>query len=231
MGKKETMSLGFNRISRPKSLHEMAYESLKAGILSGRLAAGRVYSELELAGELGISRTPVREALLRLAAENFISFNTRKGVLINFFSRKDVEDLSELRQIIEEAAVAKIVGNLSKDQIQTVENIISKQEECIRGKYDESIFLEIDREFHLFLIEASGNKFMIQTYNNIRDYLTITFRKALTEKGRGIEVLHEHKLIATALSQGNGEMARDALSSHLTRSKLPALKYHRAIKS
>jgi len=226
MAKKETISLGFDRISRPKSLHEIAYESLKAGILSGRLAVGRTYSELELARELGISRTPVREALLKLSAENLVSFNGRRGISVKYFSRKDLEDLSELRQIIEEAAVAKTVGNLSKDQIRKVRRIIGEQEACIRDNYDENLFLEIDRRFHLALIEASGNRFMIQTYNNIRDNFAITFRGALAKKGRASEVLREHKSIVTALVQENAEMARDAVRNHLVNSKSTVLDYY-----
>jgi DNA-binding GntR family transcriptional regulator len=226
MGKTETTSLGFDRIARPKPLHEVAYESLKTGILSGRLALGESYSELELARELGISRTPVREALLKLSAENLVSFNRRKGISVKYFSRKDLEDLSELRQIIEEAAVAKTVGNLAKDQIRSLKSLIAEQEACIKENYDENHFLEIDRRFHLSLIEACGNRFMIQTYNNIRDHFAITFRGALAKKGRASEVLREHKSIVTALAQGNAEMAREAVRDHLMNSKSTALDYY-----
>ena len=90
----------------------------------------------------------------------------------------------------------------------------------------ESSFLEIDRRFHLTLIEASGNRFMIQTYNNIRDHFAITFRGALAKKGRASEVLREHKLVVAALVQENAEMAREAERNHLTNSKSTALDYY-----
>jgi DNA-binding GntR family transcriptional regulator len=82
---------------RPKSLNDMAYESLKEGILRGILMAGEVYSELELARRFRISRTPVREALIRLAAENLIVFHPRKGISAVSFNQKDIENLYELR--------------------------------------------------------------------------------------------------------------------------------------
>jgi DNA-binding GntR family transcriptional regulator len=226
MDKETVESLGLVPLPRSKSLQEMAYDSLKAGILTGRLLPGEKYGELELARELGISRTPVREALLKLEVENLICFNPGRGISVKYFSKKDLEDLTELRRIIEEAAVAKIVGSLSKDQIERVKNILAEQEECVRGGYDENIFLEIDRKFHLSLIEAGGNKFMIQTYNSIRDYFAMTFRGALSKRGRVMEVLREHKLIVKALSEVNLDMAIDAVRTHLINSKSIALSYY-----
>lgn len=224
--KKSNLSAEFLPLQRPKSLNDLAYERLKNGILTGKLVAGEVYSELKLARRLGISRTPVREALLRLAAENFIVFHSRKGMSINYFSKKDVEDLFELRWAIEETAVAKITRNLSKDQIQKIKNIILKQENSIKNKNDEKLFLEIDRKFHLYLIEASGNRFMVQTYNNIRNYVMITAREALMKKGRANEVLQEHKAIVEALSQGDLKKVKAAIRKHLIKSKLTALESH-----
>ena len=131
-------------IQKPKSLTEIAYETIKDGILSGKLAVGKRYNELGLARELGISRTPIREALLKLAAENFVVFHPRKGVSINYFSKKDIEDLFELRQVIEETTMSKIMGNLSRDEIEFIENIMNEQEKCIKNSiYDEKLFLEL----------------------------------------------------------------------------------------
>ncbi len=212
----------FGPLKKPKSLNEVVYESLKNGILEGRLAAGEIYSELELARELGVSRTPVREALLRLAAENFIVFHSRRGMSVNYFTRKDIEDLFELRQAVEESIIPKLIENLTQDQIEAARKIIAEQEECLKDHYDENLFLEIDRRFHLLLIEASGNRFMAQTYNNIRDYVTITAAKALLKEGRAYEVIQEHKAILDSLAKRNSEMAKVAIQKHLITSKLTA---------
>jgi len=213
-------------LQRPRSLNDLAYENLKEGILNGKLVAGQIYSELELARRLGISRTPVREALLRLAAENLIVFRARKGMSINYFSKEDIENLFELREAIEERAVNKITGNLAKEQIQKLREILLEQEECARNDYDEGLFLEADKKFHLFLIEASGNRFMVQTYNNIRDYITIPAREALMKKGRANEVIQEHRAIVKALSEGNVAKVRETVKKHLINSKLMALGGH-----
>ena len=219
-------SVGVIPLQRPKSLNDLAYGSLKNAILTGRMVSGEIYSELELARRLGISRTPVREALLRLAAENFIVFHPKKGLSVNFFSKEDIENLFELREAIEERAVSKITGTLTKDQIQKMKDILAEQEDCTKNHYDEMLFLEIDKKFHLFLIEASGNRFMVQTYNNIRDYITIPAREALMKKGRATEVLQEHRAIVKALSEGNVGNVKEAVKKHLINSKVMAMEGH-----
>ncbi len=212
----------FAHFQRPRPLNDMAYETIKAGILGGKLVSGEIYSELDLAESFGISRTPVREAFLRLAAENLIIFHPRKGISVNYFSKEDIENLFELRQAIEEAAANKIVGNLSKDQVLYIKETIKQQEACIKD-YDENLFLEFDRKFHLFFVEISGNRFMVQTYNNIRDYITIPAREALRKKGRAKEVLSEHKAIVEALAGADAERTKEAIKAHLANSKLAAL--------
>jgi len=212
----------FAHFQRPRPLNDMAYETIKSGILEGKLISGEIYSELDLAESFGISRTPVREAFLRLAAENLIIFHPRKGISVNYFSKEDIENLFELRLAIEDAAANKIVGNLSQDQVQYIQDTIKQQQACIK-EYDENLFLEFDREFHLFFVEISGNRFMVQTYNNIRDYITIPAREALRKKGRAEEVLSEHKAIVEALSGGDAERTREAIKIHLINSKLAAL--------
>jgi DNA-binding GntR family transcriptional regulator len=220
--KNRSLSINVHPLQKPRSLNHLAYETLKNSILNGKLVAGEIYSELELARTLGISRTPVREALLRLAAENIIIFHSRKGMSVNYFSKKDVEDLFELREAVEGTIVTKLAGHLNKEQIRVAENILAEQERCIKNKYDENLFLEIDRKFHLFLIEASGNRFMTQTYNNIRDYIAISAKKALMKKGRAKEVINEHKAILEALSKEDAMRAREALRKHLINSQLTA---------
>ncbi|HXZ36728.1 MAG TPA: GntR family transcriptional regulator [Thermodesulfobacteriota bacterium] len=214
----------FAQFQRPRPLNDMAYETIKSSILEGKLISGEIYSELDLAKSFGISRTPVREAFLRLAAENLIIFHPRKGISVNYFSKEDIENLFELRQAIEEATANKIVGNLSKDQVRYIQETIRQQEACIKDKdYDENLFLEFDRKFHLFFVEISGNRFMVQTYNNIRDYITIPAREALRKKGRAKEVLSEHKAIVEALSGEDAERTKEAIKIHLINSKLAAL--------
>jgi len=204
---------------RPKSLNDMAYESLKEGILKGILRTGEVYSELELARQFSISRTPVREALIRLSAEHLIVFRPRKGISVITFNQKDIENLYELRGVIEETVILKIAGHLTREQIQEIRWLISEQEKCIKSGLDENLFLDIDRKFHLFFIKASGNPFFVKTYNSIRDYMDLSNKKGLKKKGRPQEVIEEHRAILESLLLGDMKKIKKALDQHLTNSK------------
>jgi len=223
--KKKNLSGYFDQIKKPKSLNEITYRQLKTAIIEGKLAPGELYTELGLAKSLGISRTPVREALLRLATENFIIFHPRRGMSINLFTPEEVENLYELRQALEETAFSKIAGNLTPEQIQEVKNIIREQENS------EKSFSKHDRKFHLFLIEAHGNRFVTQTYNNLLDYITILIRKTLMQKGRAKEAIREHREILESLIRGDARRTQEAVTRHLQNSKMSALERIARIKN
>ena len=218
----ENRSIDLTPFERPRSLNDMAYESIKKGILAGALVVGEVYSELKLAKQFGISRTPVREALLRLSAEKLISFHPRKGMSINDFTGQDIESLFELRQAIEESIVRKITTKITDHQIQELKEIVAEQEGCLRDGNEESRFLEMDRRFHLFLVEASKNRFMVQTYDSIRDYITIPARKALRKPGRAEAVIKEHWEIVDALAHRDLKRVQGAIRKHMSTSKSTA---------
>ena len=95
-------------INQPLPLAKMAYEALRDSILAGELISGEVYNEMALAKELGISRTPVREALLELSTRGLVSFLPRRGVIVKRYTKRDVEEIFELRKAIELAAVEKV---------------------------------------------------------------------------------------------------------------------------
>ena len=221
MSKRNRLSLDFEHIQRPRSLNDIAYEEIKASILNGKLLAGQIYSELEMARTMGISKTPVREALIRLSADHLIVFHPRKGISVNYFNKKDIENLYELRQIIECAVAAKI-QELSKDQIQSMKRLVAEQEEDLKKTGGKSFF-EIDRTFHLLLIESYGNRFMVQTNNHLRNYIAISSQSALEIKGRAEKVIYEHKAIVAAIAAGNVEKTIEAVKFHLGNSKIAAL--------
>ena len=98
----------FSAIEQPESLAKMAYEAIRKSILSGQWKIGELYNEKAIAADLGISRTPVREAFLELASQDLITFLPRRGLMINRFTRRDVAEIFELRKAIELLAVEKI---------------------------------------------------------------------------------------------------------------------------
>ena len=104
---RESPEKGISHARAPR-LAKMAYERLRDSILNGQLEPGQIYNEMALAKELGISRTPVREALLEFSAQGLITFLPRKGVVIKHYTRKDVIEIFELRRVVELTAIEKV---------------------------------------------------------------------------------------------------------------------------
>jgi DNA-binding GntR family transcriptional regulator len=208
----------FAAIKQPESLAKMAYEAIRQSILSGQWKIGELYNEKAIAADLGISRTPVREALLELASQDLIIFLPRRGLMINRFTRRDVDEIFEVRKAIELAAVEKIVGTSPPFDLFEIEESLLNQRKAVRQK-DYLAFMEADRLFHTAISELTNNRRIIAILDNIRDMIHVMGAKALALEGRALEVIEEHQTICEAVKKGNIEEARRAMAYHLDQSK------------
>ena len=208
----------FAAIKQPESLAKMAYEAIRQSILSGQWKIGELYNEKAIAADLGISRTPVREALLELASQDLIIFLPRRGLMINRFTRRDVDEIFELRKAIELAAVEKITVTSPPFDLFEIEESLLKQRKAVKQK-DYLAFMEADRLFHSSFSELTNNRRLIAILDNIRDMIHVMGAKALALEGRALEVIEEHKTIFEAVKKGKIETARRAMAYHLDQSK------------
>jgi DNA-binding GntR family transcriptional regulator len=208
----------FAAIKQPESLAKMAYEAIRQSILSGQWKIGELYNEKAIAADLGISRTPVREALLELASQDLIIFLPRRGLMINRFTRRDVDEIFEVRKAIELAAVEKIVKTSPPFDLFEIEESLLNQRKAVKQK-DYLAFMEADRLFHTGISELTNNRRIIAILDNIRDMIHVMGAKALALEGRALEVIDEHQAIFEAVSRGNAEKARSAMAYHLDLSK------------
>jgi DNA-binding GntR family transcriptional regulator len=210
-------------LKQPLPLAKMAYESLRESILKGELAPGEIYNEKGLAKELGISRTPVREALLELSAQGFVTFIPRKGVKVNHYSRRDVEEIFELRMAIELAVMEKVAKLSSSCDLTKLEATLKEQQRAIEKK-DYEGFLKADKEFHTTFSELAGNKRFVSILENIRDLYHMMARDALNDEQRWKEVVEEHKQVLQAAREGKASQAKKAMERHLKQSWSAVLK-------
>jgi DNA-binding GntR family transcriptional regulator len=208
----------FAAIKQPESLARMAYEAIRQSILSGQWKIGELYNEKAIAADLGISRTPVREALLELAAQDLIIFLPRRGLMVNRFSRRDVEEIFELRKAIELAAVEKISAASPPYDLFEIEESLLKQRKATKEK-DYLAFMEADRMFHTGFSELTNNRRLIAILENLRDMIHVMGAKALALEGRALKVIEEHQAIFEAVSKGDCEEARRTMAYHLDQSK------------
>jgi DNA-binding GntR family transcriptional regulator len=208
----------FAAIKQPESLAKMAYEAIRQSILSGQWKIGEQYNEKAIAADLGISRTPVREALLELASQDLIIFLPRRGLMLNRFTRRDVDEIFEVRKAIELAAVEKIVKTSPPFDLFEIEESLLNQRKAVKQK-DYLAFMEADRLFHTGISELTNNRRIISILDNIRDMIHVMGAKALALEGRALEVIEEHQTICEAVKKGNIEAARRAMAYHLDQSK------------
>ena len=205
-------------LSTPLPLARMAYEALRDSIVRGELRPGVIYNEMALAKELEISRTPVREALLELAAHGLVTFLPRKGVRVNNFSRHDVHEIFQIRKAIELFCVERAAQESVRLDLSPLTRMLRLQTESLdRG--DMRAFITSDRNFHTAFAELLNNERMLDILTNIRDQIQIMSLDALLRPRRDREVMDEHRAILEAVQKGDAEAARRAINEHLDKSR------------
>lgn len=209
-------------LPKPLPLAKMAYEALRESIVSGHLQPGQIYNEMALAKDLGISRTPVREALLELSSRGLVTFHPRKGVEVNRFSERDIEEIFEVRAAIELFCIDKLTRALTPAGLARLESIVAEQGRCLKSG-DLPGFMDGDRAFHLALGELVDNHRLLDILDGLRDMIQIMGLDALNTQGRPDQVLDEHRLILAAIKTEDVGAARQALESHLDVSRRAVL--------
>ncbi|MBN8193419.1 GntR family transcriptional regulator [Bacillus sp. NTK074B] len=203
------------RIIKKETLAEQAFNLIKTDIISGKLAPHEELPEKKLAEELGISRTPIREALKRLAAEGLVVISDAKMATVASFTEEDALQFLEIRELLEVYNLEMIVDSLQGSLLEKVEGNLKDQWQAIKEDcYEE--FIELDREFHLLLAEENPNpklRAMIHTSNTgvNRAFLVLSNTLRLSAK----EAFEEHNRIFKALQSKQVETAKKEMSNHM----------------
>lgn len=219
------MSKQLGAIDKPQSLAKIAYDQIKRSILDGEIKPGEITNEMSLAKTLGISRTPIREALLELSSQGLVTFLPRRGVQVRHFTPQDVNDVFELRKAIELASVEKVSQNAESVDLSVLEDDLKRQQQAL-DRNDSAAFMDGDRQFHSTLIRLTGNKLVMALQDNLNDMIEVMGTEALTRMGRMREVLDEHAYIYRFICQGRTDLARKAMEDHLERSQEAVFEQH-----
>ena len=203
-----------NKIERPGTLQALAYDRIKGLMIAGELDFDSIYSTNQFAEILGVSRTPVREALLQLSAEGLLTSMQGRGFKIKKFSENRIKEFFETRQMIESYIIEQLVDSNVELDLNELDEIMIQMKNCA-DKGDIYGFLETDKAFHMNLIRRYGNRFLTSIMENIRDLIAIFGRKALASPGRIHEVIKEHQTIIQALKQKNKQKAAESIKYHL----------------
>ena len=203
-----------DKIERPGTLQALAYDKIKGLMIAGELDFDSIYSANQFAEILGVSRTPVREALLQLNAEGLLTSMQGRGFKIKKFSENRIKEFFETRQMIESYIIERLVNSTADQDLEELDDSM-KQMRKYADKKDTYGFLEADKAFHMNLVRRYGNRFLVSIMENIRDLIAIFGRKALASPGRIHQVIEEHQEIIQALEQKNKQKAAESIKYHL----------------
>jgi DNA-binding GntR family transcriptional regulator len=205
---------GLEVITAPASLKNMALKAIKEAIWADVLHSGSVYSEPQLAQKLGISRTPIREALLELAGQGFLTFIPRRGFRIKRLSVEEVHHLFTFRRAIELTVVTEIMPRINEHDIKRIDDIHCRDNAAARAD-SKSEFIRVDREFHTFLASLTKNQYLIAALENVRDLIDWVGAKVLERSERRREVIREHGAIVLKIHERNLAAALQAMEEHI----------------
>ena len=204
---------------------EKIYKKLLNDILKGRFYQGQRLIEKELIDRYKISKTPLREALIKLEIVGLVQKNVNRGFLLKPILRKDAEEIYDLREIIDGFSVKKIIENITEEKIQKIEKVIRDMELCIRDKKTDK-YIEYDKYFHTVLNKLSGNKRLIEIMQNLNYQISILLKTSIKLPKRGIDIsFGEHKMIFQAILSKDPIKAEEVTRRHIRKTKKAVLEY------
>ncbi len=201
------------KLDNYKPLREMVFESLREAIIQGRLKPGERLMEIQLAEEMGVSRTPVREAIRKLELEGFVVMVPRKGAYVAGISLKDIVDIFEVRAALEGMAAGLAAERITEEEMDELERSLLMINAT--GEDDLAAIVKADAAFHELIYKASRNQRLVQIITHLQEQIQRFRMTSLSQPGRTKIVLDEHKKIVEAISDRNVELAQTLAREHI----------------
>ena len=204
------------------SLQDTAYEQIKNMIISGNLVAGVNYSLAGISNQLGMSKTPVRDALRLLAQEDYVEILPSRGIQVRTLSEKDIYELYQLRCAIESYCCRFLAERTKeppvKDTLKLLRSILKKQTRLLQKQPDTQTieaFYTLDRQFHSAILEGVGNPYFITQNDTCRGRIRQFVITSLQKPGMMEQTVSEHGAVCDAIAAADGVAAAAAMITHL----------------
>ncbi|WP_028059570.1 GntR family transcriptional regulator [Candidatus Solirubrobacter pratensis] len=198
----------------PTSLREQAQQVIRASILAGELESGQIYSSATLAERLGVSPTPVREAMLELANGGLVEPVRNRGFRILTPDEGDLDEISALRIMLEAPSMRTVVERATDAQLRDLRELVTRIE-AAAADADVAGFLLADRAFHLGMLELTGNGRLVRLVAQLRDQTRIAGISELAREGNLMRSAAEHREILDALEARDADQAEALMRRHL----------------
>ena len=205
---------------QPQTLERASTSKRVAGYLRDRIAQGAIepgerLNELALAGELGVSRSPIREALAQLAGEGLVRVIPYKGTFVTALSASRLQDLLDFRLALEQFAVRRAIDHATSEEFKHFETHIDRIEACAK-KGDLAAAVDADLATHKYLIDMSGSALLVETYRSMLGELRLYIAQTSRHYENAADLATEHRALLAAMRAGKAEQATALIAAHIT---------------
>lgn len=197
-----------------KPLRELVCENIRQAIIDGTFSPGERLMEIQLADEMGVSRTPVREAIRKLELEGFVVMIPRRGTYVADISIRDITEIYEIRTCLDVLSAGLAAERITDEELEVLNRLLVEIGQYIAENNMEKI-VEADTAFHDILYQASRNERLRSIINNLREQLTGIRGRSMSYPGRLVETMDEHRALVDSIAARDVERAQNAARVHI----------------
>lgn len=197
-----------------KPLRELVCENIRQAIIDGTFSPGERLMEIQLADEMGVSRTPVREAIRKLELEGFVVMIPRRGTYVADISIRDITEIYEIRTCLDVLSAGLAAERITDEELEALNRLLVEIGQYIAENNMEKI-VEADTAFHDILYQASRNERLRSIINNLREQLTGIRGRSMSYPGRLVETMDEHRALVDSIAARDVERAQNAARVHI----------------
>ena len=195
-------------------LRDVVFNTLRKAIITGEFAPGERLMEIALAERLGVSRTPVREAIRKLELEGLVVMVPRRGAEVARITEAGLKEVLEVRCALEELAVELACQRKTKASLEQLKEAHQKFVDAVQGG-DTLEITNQDEAFHECIFEMGGNKRLVQLVHNLKEQMFRYRMEYVKDVSYHVELIKEHEILLQAISAGKEETARDIMKHHI----------------
>ena len=196
------------------SLRGRVFQSIREDILSGRYEQNTELKEAAIGAELGVSRTPVREALRQLELEGLVTIIPNRGAYVNMITAKDVQDIYVIRSMLEGLCARWATQSITAEQLDSMEETLCLSEYHTSKKNYEKLY-ELDSLFHEQLYEAGGSRILNHILSDFHDYVKMVRKATISTSSRSVTSTEEHRAIFEAIKEKGPDKAEALAKEHV----------------
>lgn len=208
----------FMKMNEFLPLRDVVFNTLRQAILIGELKPGERLMEIHLANKLGVSRTPIREAIRKLELEGLVTMIPRRGAEVAQITEKSMSDVLEVRRAVDALCTELACERISSEEIEELEAACHKFEEAVKTS-DARICAQADVEFHDIIVKATGNMRLVQLINNLSEQMYRYRFEYLKDVSKYSSLVEEHRIICGSIKARDKSAASEAAKLHIDNQK------------